>query len=95
MQVPSVPQPKSNPAMLIPAYVVWLVEVGTSEVPAAPVAWAAALLATAEDPATATGVWTAAEVAVGTEPEYIDDRVAAVAAVSALLSVDFLTQGIL
>lgn len=55
--------------MLIPAYVVWLVAVGTVEPPLAPVAWAAALLATAEDAAEGTDVWTAADVEVGTEPE--------------------------
>lgn len=70
VQVPSVPQPKSNPAMLIPAYVVWLVEVGATDALLAPVAWAAALLATAEDAATETDdVWTAAGAEVGTEPE--------------------------
>lgn len=61
------PQPKSKPAMLIPAYVVWLVAVVTVEL--APVAWAAELLATAEDAADGTDVWTAADVEVGTEPE--------------------------
>lgn len=55
--------------MLIPAYVVWLVEVGATDVLLAPVAWAAALLATAEDAATETDVCTAAGAEVGTEPE--------------------------
>lgn len=56
--------------MLIPAYVVWLVEVGATDALLAPVAWAAALLATAEDAATETDdVWTAAGAEVGTEPE--------------------------
>lgn len=55
--------------MLIPAYVVWFVAVGAVETPLAPVAWAAALLTTAEDAAEGTDVWTAADVEVGTEPE--------------------------
>lgn len=55
--------------MLTPAYVVWLVAVGTVDALLAPVAWAAALLATAEDAATETDVWTAAGAEVGTEPE--------------------------
>lgn len=70
MQVPSVPQPKSNPAILIPAYVVWLVAVGATDELLAPVAWATALLATtAEEAATEAEVWTAAGAEVGTEPE--------------------------
>lgn len=55
--------------MLIPAYVVWLVAVGATDALLAPVDWAAALLATAEDATEGTDVWTAAEVEVGTEPE--------------------------
>lgn len=52
------------------------------------------MLATTEDAATETDVWTAAGAEVGTEPEYMDDSVA-VAAVKALLRVDFFTQGML
>lgn len=48
---------------------VWFVAVGAVETPLAPVAWAAELLATAEDAAEGTDVWTAADVEVGTEPE--------------------------
>lgn len=56
--------------MLIPAYVVWLpVAVGALEAALTPVAWAAALLATTDDTAEGTDVWTAAGVEAGTEPE--------------------------
>lgn len=45
------------------------VAVGTvDEAPLAPVGWAATPLATAEDAATGTYVWTAVGVAAGAEP---------------------------